>query len=317
MSGIGAIPVKRGCGTRQAGGVYWELGIGPGGAPAEAFLVDAPQLLPEGYVLPNRGVGILERGAVTHLVDRIGLSDYPNTLDYFLEGKEYGYSRRLPATLDYSVLGEASRLLPVHDRAFLHNYADLCAANVTLPSVICPKGLPHHPLWCAIGRAEQVGWQEYGIELEPPQELRSFGTIERVGVILPTQRVNPLYVREDALAASARGEAYEHYHIEVVPPEPMCCSAWWSLLDPDTCEPAPQVHGWGDGYSKRKMPSFEYNAYKVPGDFSPKYAPAIFMSLPASRIVIVRDEDDPQYAEKAERIDRMLDGRLHFTEVDQ
>ncbi len=39
---FGAIPVERGCGTREEDGLYWELGMGPGGRPLIDFLLDPP-----------------------------------------------------------------------------------------------------------------------------------------------------------------------------------------------------------------------------------------------------------------------------------
>ena len=51
-----AIPVERGCGEREPGGVYAECGLSPYGSPLEHFLIDPPMPLPEGVDLINKPV---------------------------------------------------------------------------------------------------------------------------------------------------------------------------------------------------------------------------------------------------------------------
>jgi len=82
----GAIPGPRGCGkTRVRGGVYAEVGTGPGGRPIEEFLFDPPILIPAGFNVPNRGVLLTERNGVWHVVDRVGNEFYPCPADFVEE----------------------------------------------------------------------------------------------------------------------------------------------------------------------------------------------------------------------------------------
>jgi len=122
--------------VRAAGGCYWELHVGPRGVPLETYLLDPPVLLGE-LVVPARGVVLIERNGVTHVVDRVGTEHYLNVADYIEESKRHGISRRLPSTLDFARLSGDSRLLLVHDRA----WNDMIAAYSTWS---CPKGLADH-----------------------------------------------------------------------------------------------------------------------------------------------------------------------------
>src|SRR6185437_5819582 len=49
-----AIPEERGCGDREACGLYVESGAGPRGQPFEFFMIDPPQPLPPGLDLVNK-----------------------------------------------------------------------------------------------------------------------------------------------------------------------------------------------------------------------------------------------------------------------
>jgi hypothetical protein len=122
--GVDAIPIKRGCGTRVAGGCYWELGIGPDGRPVEDFLLDPPICLLPDLRIPTRGVIPIEHDGVTHLIDRVGAQFYPNVADFVEEVRRFGLSRRLPKSLAFARLTCDSRLLLIHDRAWVTNIAD-------------------------------------------------------------------------------------------------------------------------------------------------------------------------------------------------
>lgn len=131
-----AIPVPRGCGTRVRGGIYFECGFAPPGAgrPLEDFIFCPPVDLPPGLSVPARGVALMTDGdGVTHIIDRIGLSHYPNVLDFLEEVRRFGVSRRLPANLDFSRLTPESRLIIVHDRGRILNYSDYG------PAPSCPR----------------------------------------------------------------------------------------------------------------------------------------------------------------------------------
>ena len=114
--------VPRGCGTRTAGGCYLECGTGYGGRPLEFFLSDPPiPMTCDAKV----GVELIERGGVVHVVDWVGEQHYPNAADFLEEGRRYGFSRRIPRTLDLSRLSAASRILVVHARGLVVNHQAL------------------------------------------------------------------------------------------------------------------------------------------------------------------------------------------------
>ncbi len=143
-----AIAAERGCGRRVQGGVYWECGLDPDGAPLEEFLIDPPTPIPAGLTITPRGVSLIRIGGVAHVVDWVGAAHYPNVLDFVSEVGRLGLSRRLPATLDFAQLVPASRILLVHARARVEN----AAAYGPFP---CPKRL-HGP-----GAAACIGaWWE-------------------------------------------------------------------------------------------------------------------------------------------------------------
>ncbi len=94
----GAIPAKRGCGVRQKGGLYAECAISPSGKPIEEFLFDPPIIVPAGFAVPTRGVVLVERAGIWHVVDRVGNEFYPSPADMAEEIKRFGLSRRIPTT---------------------------------------------------------------------------------------------------------------------------------------------------------------------------------------------------------------------------
>lgn len=223
-----AIPVERGCGTRQQGGVYFEFGIGPNGRQLEDFLVDPPFVLTSEMAVPDRGVKLIEHAGVWHILDRVGVTNYPNVLDFVEEARRFGVSRKLSPSLDFSKLTEDSRLLLVHERAHIDNYGRYVTEHWHME---CPKDVDGHP----------------------------------------------------HLAA-------------------MCIAAWWKDLLPSTADrevgaPSPRP---GDGKLVwRKMPSFEYVAYTQHARIEPIYRPAIFASLPCSRLVVVKGNDHEAAFERA------------------
>ena len=81
----GAIAVRRGCGTRKKGGIYFETGLGSYGKPLEHFIIDPPILVND-WSLSPLGVQLVERDGVTHIVDWVGSEHYPNVADYLEAG---------------------------------------------------------------------------------------------------------------------------------------------------------------------------------------------------------------------------------------
>jgi hypothetical protein len=122
-----AVAVERGCGRRTAGGVYLEVGLSAVGLPLEAFLVDPPIPLRDDVrdALGITPVGVklqTDRRGVTHVWDWVGSQHYQNVCDFLEEVRRFGLSRRLPKTLDFSVLSDQSQIKLVHARAHIENH---------------------------------------------------------------------------------------------------------------------------------------------------------------------------------------------------
>lgn len=112
----------RGCGTRKQGGVYLCCGTSKWGKPVEHFLKDYPQPLPPALRLSPLGVRLIERDGITHVLDWVGESHYPNVWDYIEEVRRFGSSRHVARTLDFSKLTLNSKHLLVHPRAIVTNW---------------------------------------------------------------------------------------------------------------------------------------------------------------------------------------------------
>ena len=117
--------VARGCGRRVEAGVYLECGVGPHGRPLEWFLADPPVPMEMSKKL---GVEVVRTwdGRV-HLLDWVGESHYPFASDVLEEGRRFGFSRRVPRSLDLSSLTATSRLLLVHAKGLVANQKELRA----------------------------------------------------------------------------------------------------------------------------------------------------------------------------------------------
>lgn len=141
--------VIRGCGTRQAGGLYIEIGLSPFGQPIEAFLIDPPvRIDPDALGISPIGQHLIDlRGdGVYHILDWVGASHYPSAADFIEEARRHGISRRANPATDWSALSAESKLILIHPKAYLGNWRDYN------PSLLpCPKadqGLrvpPGHP----------------------------------------------------------------------------------------------------------------------------------------------------------------------------
>ncbi len=147
---FGATPgVERGCGHRVVSGIYGELGLGPGGRPVEDFLMDPPVPVDHLTSLSSIGVTLMERDGVTHVLDWIGEAHYPNVADFMEEVRRFGLSRRLPRSIDFSLLTPETRILCVHRRAWISNPEDYRPRvreriRTDPASYFCPKKLREH-----------------------------------------------------------------------------------------------------------------------------------------------------------------------------
>lgn len=117
---------KRGCGVREPGGIYAELGLDEEGRPVEDFLIDPPipvKTFCDDYPFKVSAQGITNLPGTSMFFDWVGLTHYPNVMDFIHEIKTMGLSRRIPKTFDFSLLDEEARLVLVHPRAYIVNRA--------------------------------------------------------------------------------------------------------------------------------------------------------------------------------------------------
>jgi hypothetical protein len=159
-----AIPVARGCGSRERGGVYAEVGLSAGGSPIESFLIDPPELMDCAKLgISPRGTTIIPHGGLHHLVDWVGSKFYPNVSDFIEEARRFGLSRRLAKNIDFSKLTPGSRIILLHARAHVdaesfRKFSDSWVYREEVreghPRPRCPKGIGEHdqddtPACCA------------------------------------------------------------------------------------------------------------------------------------------------------------------------
>jgi hypothetical protein len=143
----------RACGKRLAAGVYAETRLSPFGEAVETFILCPPKpieiaawgLAPHGARLfdivgvghppdTRRGWHPPEKRRGWHIFDIVSKTDY-QVADYIEETRCKGASRRLSRMLDFSKLGEESRLVLIHERAIIEN----TNAYPQPPAVCCPR----------------------------------------------------------------------------------------------------------------------------------------------------------------------------------
>jgi hypothetical protein len=76
----------------------------------------------------------MERDGVCHVLDWVGAEGYPNVADLLEEGRQFGFSRRVARTTDFSRLGPGSRLMLFHPRGVIENHAEYHPANEPCPN---------------------------------------------------------------------------------------------------------------------------------------------------------------------------------------
>jgi hypothetical protein len=157
--GLKAASGHRMCGgARSIGGLYLESGLTVDGAPIENFLIDAPHPVdPLSMGVTALGVTLYAgMDGVTHVLDMVGSSHYPFVSDFIEEGRTMGFSRKVSPTLDFSKLGPGSRLVFLHAKGRVDNWADFTPEM--FPDFACPcgKGERH-----AVGTESCIGlhWQ--------------------------------------------------------------------------------------------------------------------------------------------------------------
>ncbi|MGH9838175.1 MAG: hypothetical protein ACREEM_05265 [Blastocatellia bacterium] len=116
--------MKRQCGYRKKGGVYLTVPSSEDGVPIDYFLLDPPQPVElDALGIAPRGVHLIEKEGVWHVFDVVGQDSYPNVCDVIEEARCSGVSRRCELA-DYSRLTKESRLVLIHQRAYIKNYPE-------------------------------------------------------------------------------------------------------------------------------------------------------------------------------------------------
>jgi len=167
--------VRRGCGYRIVAGIYAESTVegvflrGADGSPEsfERCLYDPPIVVdPARIGVSEIGVHLIDYptkdgGTVTHVLDIVGATYYPDVLGFIAEARAHGVSRRIPSTIDFSRLSARSRIVLINARAWIDNAAEYFAARGA-HEWTCPKELGDHidptdpPAMCASLFAEDL-----------------------------------------------------------------------------------------------------------------------------------------------------------------
>lgn len=202
---VKAMPVARGCGQRVMGGLYVECGLSPSGAPLEAFLIDPPSLIDiQALGITPVGTKLIDHAGAFHVIDWVGSSHYENVCDFVEEVRRFGLSRRIACNTDFTRLTSASRILLLHSRAYVENFAEYAkqweysqSPKPGHPQPRCPKNIAAHdqnepPAMCA-----GVYWQDIdgGVsESSSPRTVtRTLPSFSYTACARPTG-INPKYL---------------------------------------------------------------------------------------------------------------------------
>jgi hypothetical protein len=182
--------MKRGCGTRERGGIYVETKLSEKGSPLEDFIICPPrEINPDDFGLSPIG-GILFQGQKekVHIMDWIGKSHYPYVADFVEEVRVMGSSRRIPKNTDFSLLGLGSMVFCVHEKASIIDpdiyYKDWSSQ---LEYQRCPQGKPGHDQPTRVHEmCSGIWWKDF----EKP-DLKMVGK-DRVGMIMGMRKTGDL-----------------------------------------------------------------------------------------------------------------------------
>jgi hypothetical protein len=146
---------RRGCGTREPGGAYLAVPLGPGGRPVEEFLIDPPAVVDANALgLSAVGVTLVDRDGVTHVLDIVGRGHYPTVAGFVDEARRLGVSRRIAKTSEFARISEHSRLL------LLHADADIANAEEFPTTRSCPCLVDEHLAAGFSGMCARLHWDE-------------------------------------------------------------------------------------------------------------------------------------------------------------
>jgi hypothetical protein len=112
-------------GSRDAGGVYLEVGLSPYGRLLEDFLIDPPIPVPADMNLTALGWNYFTRGETVHIIDVIGQDNYSTPTRWLEETRRLGVSRRARRDDPHlKLLTPDSMIFMVHARGWVSNWAD-------------------------------------------------------------------------------------------------------------------------------------------------------------------------------------------------
>ena len=272
-----AIPVERGCGEREPGGVYVECGLSPFGRPLEHFLIDPPLPIPDGLDLINKpqcwqrtlpsGEPALDAQGhpIFDLLIWVGEEHYPYCPDFIQEVQHYGASRRLNPNLDLSLLSQSSRMI------LAHPLARNTAWQTQRSPEICKKDIPGHAVF-----------------------TDSADEADR----------STLAMRLAGLADSEVGASYPD-----VPQSGPCLFKVWELIPQEAAQTVVLDLETGDKESSAHSPTVCLRAigstvyqYRPTGESPDGLAPGIFAALPITGFALIRFVDGAVNERAKERV---------------
>lgn len=269
----------RGCGTRVKGGVYLECPLSPDGLPLEHFLVDPPRVVepaligitPLGVKLvsqkrpcPNCREGLQQVGPdPRHVEPCVTCNGEGGWLVYHI--LDWVGSDSYPNVADFV---EEVRRLGLSRRLSRTLDFSLLTAESQIVLVHARAFIENHAGFYAALSAE-------------------LGTMATRCPKLLDDHGWDVSDHDDCLGCPAA-------------PEEMCAGLWWE--DVEHGEPPPAArrgdHDYGISAGRsvvRRMPSFQYDARRRPAGVKLEYLPAVFLRLPAKRLVVINDPEGGEH----------------------
>jgi hypothetical protein len=151
----------------------------------------------------------LDHVSTHYVLDVIGQSNYPNVADFIEETRRYGVSRRISRNSDFSLLDENSRLVLIHERAWITNADEYIRAR---ERSWCPRDIPGHLTENPYAMCAGLWWEDIEKGKEPGEDDRNavltYGRKirnDQPGVQMHLQRENPRAVIREMATFRYRG----------------------------------------------------------------------------------------------------------------
>jgi hypothetical protein len=184
---------------------------------------------------------------------------------------------------------------------------------------ISPVGVTLHEVRGVTHVFDWIGSSHYPNVADFVEEARRFGASRRLPKNLDFSR---LTAQSRMVLVHARAFIENHRAYATIEPDDvrgcpsakhghdgaeMCARLWWQDLALDGTtgfESMALAHEVPDPQRmvSRDMPSFRYKGWRRPAEITPVHLPAIFLSLPINRLVVIRSEDG-SHEETAKRIE--------------